>query len=161
MEFLRRAYGAMRRQVELAWAQRDQGIPLKTPYEALILASIVEKETGAPAERATISGVFARRLKKRMRLETDPTVIYGLGEAFDGNLRRKDLKTDTPYNTYTRRGLPPTPIAIPGAAALRAATRPKGGAALFFVAKGDGTHAFSKTYKEHLKAVRKYQLGKP
>ncbi len=160
LDFLGRAYATMRRQLSLAWQQRDPNIPLKTPYEVLILASIVEKETAAPAERAAISGVFVRRLNRKMRLETDPTVIYGLGESFDGNLRRKDLKTDTPYNTYTRKGLPPTPIAMPGAAALRAATRPKKGTELFFVSRGDGTHVFSNTYQEHLRAVRKYQLGK-
>jgi len=155
--FLRRAHGAMGEFLAAAWAEREPGLPLKTPEEALILASIIEKETGAAVERPRIAGVFVSRLRKGMRLETDPTVIYGMGEAFDGNLRRRDLRTDTPYNTYTRKGLPPTPIAMPGAAAIHAALHPHTDDALFFVAKGDGSHHFSATYEEHQQAVNRYQ----
>jgi UPF0755 protein len=132
---------------------------LKTPYEALILASIVEKETGQGAERARIAGVFINRLRRGMLLQTDPTVIYGLGDKFDGNLRKRDLLTDTPYNTYTRAGLPPTPIALPGRAAIEAALNPEPTPALYFVARGDGTSHFSATLAEHNRAVVKYQLG--
>ena len=124
------------------------------------MASIIEKETGVGAERPEISGVFDRRLKKKMRLQTDPTVIYGMGEEYEGNIRKKDLQTDTPYNTYTRHGLPPTPICMPGQAALDAAVRPAPGESLYFVAKGDGSHVFTNNYKEHQNAVRKYQLKK-
>ncbi|MEE8307473.1 MAG: endolytic transglycosylase MltG, partial [Gammaproteobacteria bacterium] len=137
---------------------RDADLPLKTPYEALVLASIVEKETALETERPLIAGVFVRRLDRGMRLETDPTVIYGLGEAFDGNLRREDLRADTPYNTYRRAGLPPTPIALASAASLRAALHPAGGETLFFVATAapDGSHYFSSSYEEHVAAVRRY-----
>ncbi len=156
--FLRRALAAMDRQLNDAWSRRAPNAPLDGPYQALILASIVEKETGLPEERPAVAGVFARRLQKGMLLQTDPTVIYGLGDAFDGNLRRKDLVADTPYNTYTRKGLPPTPIALPGAASLAAAVNPAPGNALYFVATGDGGHAFSATLAEHNQAVRRYQL---
>ena len=155
--FLRRAYAAMTDFLAAAWAGREPGLPLKSAEEALILASIVEKETGEAAERPRIAGVFVERLRKGMRLETDPTVIYGLGDAFDGNLRRRDLRTDTPYNTYTRKGLPPTSIAMPSAAAIEAAVHPLVDGALFFVAKGDGSHHFSATYEEHQQAVNRYQ----
>ena len=155
--FLRRAHSAMSRFLESAWADRELDLPLKTQDEALILASIVEKETGAAGERARIAGVFVERLRKGMRLETDPTVIYGMGDAFDGNLRRRDLRTDTPYNTYVRKGLPPTPIAMPGTAAIEAVLHPHADGALFFVAKGDGSHHFSSTYEEHQQAVNRYQ----
>ena len=155
--FLRRAHTAMSDFLDDAWAKRERGLPLKSPREALILASIVEKETGESSERPRIAGVFVARLRKGMRLETDPTVIYGMGEAFDGNLRRRDLRTDTPYNTYTRKGLPPTPIAMPGAAAIHAVLHPHTDDALFFVAKGDGSHHFSATYEEHQQAVNRYQ----
>ncbi len=157
VEFLRRAYSALSNTLEQAWQQRDVGLPFKTPYEALILASIVEKETGLESERPEIAGVFIRRLEKGMRLQTDPTIIYGLGPDFDGNLRRKDLKTDGPYNSYTRRGLPPTPIAMPGADAIRAVMHPDDSDNLFFVAKGDGSHHFSATVEEHNRAVTQYQ----
>ncbi len=138
--------------------RRAPDAPVNDPYQALILASIIEKETGQAAERAEIAGVFARRLRQGMRLQTDPTVIYGLGEAFDGNLRRRDLETDTPYNTYTRPGLPPTPIALPGIAALEAAVNPAPGDTLYFVANGQGGHVFSRTLEEHNRAVRRHQL---
>jgi peptidoglycan lytic transglycosylase G len=140
------------------WQHRDESVPLATPYEALILASIVEKETARADERARIAGVFVRRLQKRMRLQTDPTVIYGIGPAFDGNLTRHDLEADTPYNTYTRAGLPPTPIAMPGRAAIHAALHPADGDALYFVATGlpDGSHTFSATKDEHDAAVAAY-----
>jgi UPF0755 protein len=162
LAFLQRAYAAMERFLAEAWPGRDAGLPLATPYEALTLASIVEKETGLAEERPIIAGVFMRRLQKGMRLQTDPTVIYGLGERFDGNLRAADLRGDTPYNTYTRDGLPPTPIAMPGAASIRAVLHPDTGDALYFVAKGNGSHYFSRTLKEHESAVQKYQLsGKP
>ncbi len=158
LDVLRRAADAMDKALAEAWEERDPGLPLRTPYELLTLASIVEKETGAPEERPQIAGVFVRRLQVPMRLETDPTVIYGLGSAYDGNIRRRDLDTDTPYNTYTRDGLPPTPIAMPGRAALRAVARPASGDALFFVAIGDGSgrHVFSRTYAEHRVAVAQY-----
>jgi UPF0755 protein len=158
-ELYRRAYTALHRELDAAWAVRRESLPLKSRYEALILASIIEKETGRAVERPTIAGVFVRRLELGMRLQTDPTVIYGMGEAFDGNIRREDLRTDTPYNTYTRHGLPPTPIALAGRAALRAAVQPADGRELYFVAKGDGAHQFSETLDQHNAAVRKYQLG--
>lgn len=158
IDFLRRAYNHMYGYLHETWAQRDTSIAINTPYETLIMASIIEKETGNPHERAEISGVFDRRLKKGMRLQTDPTVIYGLGDKFDGNIRRKDLRTDTPYNTYVHFGLPPTPIALPGKDAIDAALHPKHGSSLYFVSKGDGTHYFSSTLNEHNKAIRRYQL---
>ena len=156
---LRRALHAMERRLDAAWSQRDSTTPLKSAEEALILASIVEKETGRASDRAQIAGVFSNRLRIGMLLQTDPTVIYGLGEKFDGNLRRKDLQTDTPWNTYTRAGLPPTPIAMPGKAALLAAVQPGPTKALYFVAKGDGTSHFSDSLGEHNRAVNRYQRG--
>jgi UPF0755 protein len=156
---LRRAYQAMEQQLAQEWEQRSVGLPFETPYEALILASIIEKETGAPEERHRIAGVFIRRLETNMRLQTDPTVIYGLGDQYGGRITRNNLRTDTPYNTYTRHGLPPTPIALPGAASLHAALHPEPGEELFFVSRGDGTHYFSVTHDEHQRAVRKYILG--
>jgi UPF0755 protein len=158
VQFLQRAYAAMQRVLEREWAGRAEGLPLNTPYEALILASIIEKETGLAEERARIAGVFVRRLQKGMRLQTDPTVIYGMGKAFDGNIRLQDLRTDTEYNTYTRGGLPPTPIALPGVDSVHAALHPAEGDELFFVGRGDGSHQFSVTLEEHNRAVRKYQL---
>lgn len=157
-EFLRRAFQTMEQFLQQAWAERDENIPLKTSDEALILASIVEKETGKASERPEIAGVFSRRLEKKMRLQTDPTVIYGLGDSFDGNIKRKHLTEDNPYNTYTRRGLPPTPIAMPGRDAILAALHPAAGDAIYFVSKGDGSHHFSATLDEHNNAVIKYQL---
>jgi UPF0755 protein len=156
---LRRAHRAMARRLAGAWDERSVDSPLKSPDEVLILASIVEKETGAAADRPLIAGVFVNRLRIGMPLQTDPTVIYGLGEAFDGNLRKRDLQTDTPFNTYTRNGLPPSPIALPGLASLRAAVRPQATKALYFVAKGDGGSAFSETLAEHNRAVNRYQRG--
>jgi len=155
--FLRRAYRAMEDFLDRAWAQRDPDLPLKTPYEALILASIVEKETGLAGERPRIAGVFVRRLRRGMRLQSDPTIIYGLGERYDGDIRFRDLRTDTPYNTYTRNGLPPTPIAMPGKAAILAVLHPADGEALYFVGRGDGSHVFSRTLAEHNRAVDRYQ----
>ncbi len=157
LEFLRRAYNAMTKVLEEEWANRDPDIPLKSAYEALILASIVEKETGAAHERPEIAGVFTRRLNKNMRLQTDPTVIYGIGDSYDGDIRWRDLRRDTPYNTYTRKGLPPTPIAMPGRESIHAALHPLAGKSLYFVSRGDGTHYFSATLVEHEKAVDKYQ----
>ena len=158
LDVLKRAATAMEKALTEAWDGRDKDLPLKTPYEMLILASIVEKETGIASERPQIAGLFLRRLKIPMRLETDPTVIYGMGSAYTGNIRRTDLRTDTPYNTYTRDGLPPTPIAMPGRDALQATAHPAPGDALFFVAVGDGSgrHVFSKTYAEHQVAVVDY-----
>jgi UPF0755 protein len=158
VELLRRAHAAMKKRLDEAWAARDPGLPLKRPYEALVLASIVEKETGVAAERPLIASVFVNRLRQGMRLQTDPTVIYGMGEAYDGNIRKKDLTTDTPWNTYTRDGLPPTPIAMPGAASLQAVSRPDKSDMLYFVGKGDGTHQFSRNLEEHNRGVAKYQL---
>jgi UPF0755 protein len=160
LAFLRRALQRMDEELAAAWAARAEDLPLQSPEEALILASIVEKETGLAAERKSIAGVFTRRLRKGMKLQTDPTVIYGIGDAFDGNLRRSDLREDTPYNTYVHTGLPPTPICMPGRDALRAAVEPAEGRALYFVARGDGSHAFSATLEQHNAAVRKYQLKK-
>ncbi|MET0065500.1 MAG: endolytic transglycosylase MltG [Candidatus Thiodiazotropha sp.] len=157
-EFLSRAYQRMQEVLQNAWAGREEGLPFETPYEALILASIVERETGLPEERGKIAGVFVRRLKKGMLLQTDPTVIYGMGEDYDGNIRKKDLRTDTPYNTYVRKGLPPTPIAMPSGAAIEAVMHPEKGNELFFVATGNGGHVFSETLEAHNRAVRKYQL---
>ena len=156
---LQRALRAMDKKLDAAWQLRAPDSPLTTPEQALILASIVEKETGRASDRALIAGVFVNRLRIGMMLQTDPTVIYGLGEAFDGNLRRRDLKADTPWNTYTRTGLPPTPIAMPGKAALLAAVQPANTPALYFVARGDGSSAFSATLEAHNRAVQKYQRG--
>ncbi len=156
---LRRALHAMDRKLEAAWSQRSADTPLKSADEALVLASIVEKETGRASDRAQIAGVFVNRLRTGMLLQTDPTVIYGLGEKFDGNLRRRDLLADTPWNTYTRGGLPPTPIAMPGKASLLAAVQPERTKALYFVAKGDGTSHFSASLDEHNRAVNRYQRG--
>jgi peptidoglycan lytic transglycosylase G len=161
LEFLQRAWNAMEKYLNTAWEGRDRDLPLATPYEALILASIVEKETGLAEERPRIAGVFIRRLQKGMKLQTDPTVIYGMGERFDGNIRRADLAQDTPYNTYTRTGLPPTPIAMPGRAAIDAVLHPAAGDSLYFVARGGGSHYFSSTLAEHNLAVDKFQRGKP
>jgi len=160
LELLKKAYWAQKAVLEDAWGKRRPDSPLATPYQALILASIIEKETGYAPERPEISGVFTRRMKLGMRLQTDPTVIYGLGDAFDGNLRRRDLVADTPYNTYTRYGLPPTPIALPGSAAIRAALSPRPGESLYFVSRKDGTHEFSSNYADHRAAVRKFQLSR-
>ena len=157
---LRRALHAMDRHLEAAWAQRASDSPLKSPEQALILASIVEKETGRASDRPLIAGVFTNRLRIGMLLQTDPTVIYGLGDQFDGNLRKRDLQTDTPWNTYTRAGLPPTPIAMPGKAALLAAVQPQATKALYFVAKGDGSSHFSASLDEHNRAVNRYQRGR-
>jgi UPF0755 protein len=159
LEILRGAYRAMEKRLTAAWAQRPPDAPLATPYEALILASIVEKETGRPEDRPLVAAVFANRLRLGMRLQADPTVIYGLGAAFDGNLRKRDLVADTPYNTYTREGLPPTPIAMPGLAAIEATLRPAESPALYFVARGDGSSEFSRSLEEHNRAVTKYQRG--
>ena len=159
LALLRRALHAMDRRLEAAWAQRAPDTPLKSADEALVLASIVEKETGRTSDRALIAGVFSNRLRVGMLLQTDPTVIYGLGEKFDGNLRKRDLLADTPWNTYTRAGLPPTPIAMPGKAALMAAVQPEPTRALYFVAKGDGSSHFSATLDEHNRAVNRYQRG--
>ncbi len=158
---LRQAARVMAERLAQAWAQRQPDLPLRSPQEALILASLIEKETGLEADRARIAAVFVNRLRLGMRLQTDPAVIYGLGDTFDGNLRRRDLLTDTPYNTYTRAGLPPTPIAMPGWASLLAAVQPARTRELYFVARGDGSSAFSHTLEEHNRAVRRYQLGRP
>lgn len=157
-DVLKRAHVAMQKTLDRLWAARSPGVNLDTPYQALILASIVEKETAQPSERPLIAGVFLRRLKVGMRLQTDPTVIYGIGDAYDGDIHRRDLDSDTPYNTYTRDGLPPTPIALPGAVAIEATLHPTAGDALYFVARGDGSHEFSPTLDAHNRAVRKYQL---
>ncbi len=158
-QILQRARRAMQSVLEEEWAQRDPGLPYETPYEALIMASIIERETGLPEERPVIAGVFVRRLERNMRLQTDPTVIYGLGPEFDGNLTRAHLRDQAnPYNSYRHRGLPPTPIALPGRAAIRAALHPEPGDALYFVARGDGGHVFTATLEAHQQAVRKYQL---
>jgi UPF0755 protein len=158
LDILQRSFEAMEVALGDAWKSRDDGLPLESPEQLLTLASIIEKETGNADERAMISGVFIRRLNIGMRLQTDPTVIYGIGTAYDGNIRKKDLTTDTPYNTYTRDGLPPTPIAMPGIPALQAAAKPADGDALFFVARGDGSgrHVFSKNLSEHNAAVKSY-----
>ena len=158
---LKRAHRAMRQRLAAAWAARARDTPLKNADQALILASIVEKETGLAADRGRIAGVFINRLRLGMPLQTDPTVIYGLGPAFDGNLRKRDLLTDTPFNNYTRAGLPPTPIALPGLASLQAATNPEPTHALYFVARGDGGSVFSENLAEHNRAVNKHQRGRP
>jgi UPF0755 protein len=159
VEILRQAYRAMEKRLNAAWAQREQQVPLSSPYDALILASIVEKETGRADDRAMVAAVLTNRLRIGMRLQADPTVIYGLGTGFDGNLRKRDLLADTPYNTYTREGLPPTPIAMPGLASIEATLRPAQSEALYFVARGDGTSEFSRTLEDHNRAVTKYQRG--
>ncbi|MEQ1602997.1 MAG: endolytic transglycosylase MltG [Methylophilaceae bacterium] len=157
-DIFKRSHQAMQLKLNTAWQSRATDLPYQSPYEALILASIVEKETGKGSERPIIAGVFLNRLRIGMRLQTDPTVIYGLGEDFDGNLRKKDLLHDTVYNTYTRSGLPPTPIALPGLAAIEAVLHPAQTKALYFVGKGDGSHAFSASLAEHNRAVVRYQL---
>lgn len=158
LDILKRAHAAMSKMLDALWPQRDPKLPLATPYDALILASIVEKETGRADERPRIAGVFVRRLQTRMLLQTDPTVIYGMGESYTGNIHKSDLTTDTPYNTYTRPGLPPTPIALPGKPAIEAALHPAPGSELYFVARGDGSHVFSTTLDEHSRNVACYQL---
>ncbi len=157
LAILRRSHQLMLRHLNQEWERRTPGLPLKSPREALILASIVEKETGKPEERGLVAAVFINRLRIGMLLQTDPTVIYGMGESFKGNIRKSDLTTDTPYNTYTRGGLPPTPIAMPGLEALRATLNPASSDALYFVARGDGTSKFSRTLAEHERAVTQYQ----
>jgi len=158
LDFLGRAYRQMQAHLQQEWLQRDSNLPLQTPEEALILASIIEKETGRAFERPLIAAAFIRRLRKNMRLQTDPTVIYGLGDDYKGDIRFKHLKQDTPYNTYIHRGLTPTPIAMPGLDSIKAALHPADSQAIFFVSKGDGTHYFSETLEQHNKAVIKYQL---
>ena len=160
LSIYQKAYQAMQVHLNDAWGKRQEGSPIKSPYELLKLASIIEKETGHPDDRGVVSAVFNNRLKIGMKLQTDPTIIYGLGSSFDGNLRKKDLLKDGPYNSYTRYGLPPTPIAIPGKSSLLAAAQPSSSKALYFVAKGDGRSAFSETLVAHNEAVRKYQLKK-
>lgn len=157
---LKRAYDKMQQVLQQEWLNKQENLPFKTPYEALILASIVEKETGVAAERSLIAGVFIRRLEQNMLLQTDPTVIYGMGESYQGNIKSKDLTTATPYNTYVISGLPPTPIAMPGRDALHAVLHPAKGDSLYFVARGDGTHVFSATLKDHNSAVDKFQRNK-
>lgn len=159
-DILRQAYRAQQDFLQEQWEQRSAGLPLATPYEALILASIVEKETGRTEERARVAGVFTNRLQRGMLLQTDPTVIYGMGEKYDGRIRKRDLQTDTPWNTYTRAGLPPTPIASPGRASILAALHPESHAYYYFVARGDGSSAFSANLREHNRAVSKYILGR-
>jgi UPF0755 protein len=161
IDFLRRAADAMDKALVQEWEGREADLPYATPEEALTMASIIEKETGAAFERPQIGGVFVRRLRMGMRLQTDPTIIYGLGESFDGNIRRADLLADNPYNSYTRDGLPPSPICLPSRAAINAALHPAPGTAIYFVSKGDGTHQFSDSLKDHEAAVRRYQLGRP
>ena len=157
LSVLKRAYQTMHKHLQESWQGRDSGLPLESPYQALILASIVEKETGQSRDRGMVAGVFINRLRKGMMLQTDPTVIYGVGEKFDGNLRKRDLLTDTSYNTYTRKGLPPTPIALPGLASLQAVLHPAQTSALYFVGRGDGSSEFSSTLEQHNRAVNKYQ----
>lgn len=158
-QILRLAYRKMEERLAAAWAERQPDLPLAGPYEALILASLIEQEVARPEERRKVAGVFIRRLERGMRLQTDPSVIYGLGDEYDGRLRRDDLRRADPYNTYQHRGLPPTPIALPGAASLEAAVDPAHGEALYFVARGDGTHHFSATLEEHREAVQRYIRG--
>lgn len=159
LDVLRQALQAMDQHLEAAWEQRQSDLPLRSADEALILASIVEKETGLATDRAEVAGVFVNRLAKDMPLQTDPTVIYGLGVAYDGRLKRSQLRADTPYNTYTRKGLPPTPIALPGEASLRAAVQPAATRSLYFVSRGDGSSHFSENLLEHNRAVNRYQRG--
>ncbi len=158
LQLLKRAYADLQQVLEQGWATRAEGLPYDSPYEALIMASIIEKETAVPAERGRIAGVFVRRLERGMRLQTDPTVIYGMGDRYQGNITRADLRRPTPWNTYVISGLPPTPIALVGREAIEAALHPADGKALYFVAKGDGSHQFSNTLQEHNRAVRRYQL---
>jgi peptidoglycan lytic transglycosylase G len=160
IEFLKRAYQRLQNVLDEEWQKRDSNLPYKTPYEALIMASIIEKETGLASERGTIAGVFVRRLNKKMKLQTDPTVIYAMGRQFNGNIRKKDLNIDSPYNTYRYKGLPPSPISLVGREAIHAALHPEDGKSLYFVSKGDGSHYFSETLAEHNRAVAKYQLKK-
>ncbi|WP_110664937.1 endolytic transglycosylase MltG [Salinicola halophilus] len=159
LEILRQASNRMQTTLDAVWSERDEGLPIDSPYQALILASLIERETGVPEERDEIAGVFVRRLQKGMRLQTDPTVIYGMGDAYVGNITRADLRRQTAYNTYVIAGLPPTPIAMPGAGSLEAAVHPKAGDSLYFVAKGDGSHQFSATLAAHNAAVRRYILN--
>jgi UPF0755 protein len=160
LELLRKSYQTMQKRLADAWAARAPDLPYRSPYEALIMASIIEKETGRAGERPLIASVFINRLRMPMRLQTDPTVIYGMGARFDGNIRKRDLTNDTPYNTYTRDGLPPTPIAMPGGDSIKAALNPAQSDRLYFVARGDGSHYFSRTLDEHNRAVAKFQLGR-
>ncbi|MFM0214879.1 MULTISPECIES: endolytic transglycosylase MltG [Paraburkholderia] len=159
LDVYRRAYRLMRARLDEAWVARSPDLPYKTPYDALIMASIIEKETGKKSDRAMVAAVFANRLRVGMPLQTDPTVIYGMGESYNGHIRKKDLQTDTPYNTYTRMGLPPTPISLPGVASLQAAMNPAQTSALYFVSRGDGSSIFSDTLGDHNKAVDKYIRG--
>ncbi|MEE8321775.1 MAG: endolytic transglycosylase MltG [Gammaproteobacteria bacterium] len=160
LEFLRRAFHLLSRVLDEEWQRRAANLPYKTPYDALIMASIIEKETGRTDEREKIAGVFVRRLRQGMKLQTDPTVIYAMGARYNGNIKHKDLEIDSPYNTYRNRGLPPTPIALAGRGSINAALHPEDGKALYFVSRGDGSHYFSSTLNEHNKAVAKYQLEK-
>ncbi|MFT5450965.1 MAG: UPF0755 protein [Enterobacterales bacterium] len=160
LQVLQAAHSKMKKILAKYWLERDLDLPYENAYQVLIMASIIEKETGVAGERDRIAGVFIRRLNKNMRLQTDPTVIYGMGKNFDGNIRKRDLLKDTPYNTYRRKGLPPTPIAMPSEASIQAAVHPAEGTDLYFVAKGDGSHQFSATLEQHNQAVRKYQLNK-
>jgi len=160
IDFLKRAYQRLQKILDEEWQQRDLNLPYQNSYEALIMASIIEKETGLASERATIAGVFVRRLNKKMKLQTDPTVIYAMGQQFNGNIRKKDLDIDSPYNTYRYKGLPPSPISLVGREAIYAALHPEAGNSYYFVAKGDGSHYFSDTLTEHNRAVVKYQLRK-
>jgi UPF0755 protein len=157
LQIYKQAHAVLLKRLNESWTKRDPSLPYKTPYEALIMASIVEKETGQKSERDMIAGVFINRLKRGMLLQTDPTVIYGMGEQYKGQIRKRNLQTDTPYNTYTRAGLPPTPIALPGAAALAAALNPAKTESLYFVSRGDGTSHFSGNLDDHNRAVNKYQ----
>ncbi len=157
LQIFKRAYQTMQKHLQQEWLARAPGLPLQSPYQALILASIIEKETGTPSDRAMIAGVFVNRLRKGMLLQTDPTVIYGMGDKFDGNLRKRDLRADSAYNTYMRRGLTPTPIALPGVAALQAALHPAQTDALYFVSRGDGSSQFSSSLTKHNRAVNRYQ----
>jgi len=160
LQVYKQAHAAMEKHLKEAWEQRNTDLPYKTPYDALIMASLIEKETGLKSDRDKIAGVFVNRLRRGMLLQTDPTVIYGMGERYKGAIRKRDLETDTPYNTYTRTGLPPTPIALPGGASLVAALRPARTDALYFVSRGDGSSQFSNNLDDHNRAVSKYQLGR-